>query len=347
MASVLALVFLVHALAMMAFEGLAFEDALWLTLTTATTVGYGDYSAETALGRWTTTLCLYMFGIYLLAQVASDLIDFRVLSRERRRRGEHRWSNMKHHLLIINVPANDTDRYLERFVRHVRETPSLGDVPIQILTDRFPNGLPNMLVEQGVTHFTGVAESTENLMTANAAFAAQIVVIANDASDTRSDAYTFDILSRIQSVCKSLDTVMPTIVAESVDDVNRKRMLEAGASTVVRPVRAYPEFMVRSLAEPGTEKVIENLFTHDSDRLVRFDAPFDRLKWGDVIVGFVRSGVGVPMGFFAGKHMDTNPSPSAICTGDGIIVLQDESQHATLQRVLDCLAVLQRNLPAA
>ena len=42
----LMLIFALHTVAMMSFEKLSFGDSLWLTLTTATTVGYGDLSAS-------------------------------------------------------------------------------------------------------------------------------------------------------------------------------------------------------------------------------------------------------------------------------------------------------------
>ena len=341
----LAFFFVAHVLAMMLFEGLSLADAAWLTITTATTVGYGDIAAKSGFGRLATFLCLYMFGIFLLAQAASDLFDYRALSRNRLRRGEHRWTKMKNHLLIINAPSNDTNRYLDRLISHVRTTPSFGDIPVQILTDKFPDGLPTALVNNGVTHFTGVAENSENLGTSNAAFADYIIVIANESSNPRCDAYTFDILSRIKRICSDEDRTLPTIVAEAVEDSNRTRLIAAGATTVVRPVRAYPELIVRALAEPGTEKVLENLFTHDSDRLVRFDVSFEQLKWANVIVKLVSSGAGVPLAYVRDGEVDTNPNPDEICSGEGIIILLDETQQGEKSSIQSCLDQLQRSQP--
>ena len=53
--------------AMMFFEKLSLEDAIWLTMTTITTVGYGDMSATTTFGRLATILLMYLVGIFLLA----------------------------------------------------------------------------------------------------------------------------------------------------------------------------------------------------------------------------------------------------------------------------------------
>ena len=82
-----------HTTAMMLFEGLRWDDALWLTLTTLTTVGYGDLSAATPAGRVATVLLLYVAGITLLAQLASDYIDHRLKRKEYMLKG--RWRSYK------------------------------------------------------------------------------------------------------------------------------------------------------------------------------------------------------------------------------------------------------------
>jgi len=73
----LVLLLLAHTLAMRYFEGLDWEDAVWLTMTTVTTVGYGDYSAITTLGRLASIILLYGAGIAILAQVVGLYFEFR------------------------------------------------------------------------------------------------------------------------------------------------------------------------------------------------------------------------------------------------------------------------------
>lgn len=330
-----AALFSAHVAAMVLAEGLAFDDAVWLTITTATTVGYGDLSAETPLGRLATILCMYLFGIFLLAQAASDLFDYRALRRERRRRGEFKWRNMTDHLLIVNVPAQEADSYLGRFVEHVRRAPALADIPVQLLTPRYADGLPQELVEAGVTHYNGVAENTEHLLAANAPSARCAFIIAEDPYDPRCDAQTFDVLCRLAALPGGAPGV---VVAEVVDDANRERTQAAGATSTVRPVRAYPEMVVRALVSPGVEQVLENLFTRDADHLMRFDIPFAGLRWADVVVGFVRGGAGVPMGYVREDgQVNTNPHPDDVCVGTGVITLIDEGLTVTHEAVATCL----------
>ena len=73
--------------AMMFFEKLSLEDSIWLTMTTITTVGYGDMSATTASGRLATILLMYLVGIFLLAQIVGEWLDYRLDRKERMRKG--------------------------------------------------------------------------------------------------------------------------------------------------------------------------------------------------------------------------------------------------------------------
>lgn len=324
--------FAIHVVVMMTAEGYSLGDATWLTITTATTVGYGDISAETLIGRTATTLCMYVFGIFLLAQIATDVFDYRALQRDRRRRGQLEWNNMKDHLLVINVPTEHPEAYLARLITDIRNTPELADIPVQLLTTSFPEGLPSTLVNEGVTHYTAVAENTASLRAANAGEAKHIVIIAGESNDPRADALTYDILSRIADI-----STKASIVVEAVDDGNRQRLLDAGATTVVRPVRAYPEIVVRALIEPGTERVLENLFTHEADRLARFDAEFSKLRWRDVVSQFIQGGAGLPLGYVDANGVHTNPEPDAICSGEGIITLIKDASEITRGTIEECL----------
>ena len=73
----LAAIFVTHVIAMVGFEGMAVHDAVWLTLTTVTTVGYGDLFAATPLGRASTVVLLYVGGIFVLAKAAGDYFEYR------------------------------------------------------------------------------------------------------------------------------------------------------------------------------------------------------------------------------------------------------------------------------
>jgi len=283
----------VHIVSMMWLEDMGFADAVWLTLTTLTTVGYGDLSASTAAGRTATVLLLYVVGITMLAQLASDYIDYRLERRQKMLQGRWGW-NMKNHMLIVNTPKQNTIRYLERLIQQVRETPELTDLPVQLLTDGFEDGLPQSLRDLGVVHYHGTPDQQEVWDAVNAPQARYLVVLAHDHHDHWTDSLTFDIVSRALG---HIDPSRTYLVAECIDDANRPRLQGLGVQSVVRPIRAYPELVVRAIIAPGVERVMENLFTHSGDHARRYDVEVRGLKWSEIVSRVITEDWGTPMAY--------------------------------------------------
>ncbi|WP_192036066.1 potassium channel family protein [Halomonas sp. YLGW01] len=282
-----------HTLAMVVFEGLTGGDALWLTLTTLTTVGYGDVSAATPLGRAATVGLLYVAGITLLAQLASDYIDYRLKRKESMINGRWRWQ-MNDHVLIINSPASNAGVYFERLVSQLRATRELHDTPVQLLTEAFPEGLPDSLREQGVVHHHGEPSDPRSLAAVTPQDARAIIVLASDEYSRVSDSITLDVLTQLRDLCGD---ALPYTVAECVHEDSRRRLALAGASTTLRPIRAYPEMLVRSLVAPGAEKILENLFTHHDDHAMRYPVAVEDAVWSDVTCRLMAAGMGTLMAY--------------------------------------------------
>ena len=134
----LMLLFLIalNTIALMFFEDLSLADAIWFTMTTVSTVGYGDFVATTPGGRIAIVVLLYIFGIFLLAQIAGEWIDYRFDRRDRMRRGLWRWK-MKDHILILNTPCGE-DRGLEGAVAVSQQH---AQVAAGIASDEVRNGV--------------------------------------------------------------------------------------------------------------------------------------------------------------------------------------------------------------
>lgn len=87
---------------MMYTEGMTFPDALWWSIVTCTTVGYGDLSPSTALGR-ITAVVLMMFGIGFIGMLTGSITTYFT---------EHRESEPKQDgdLEALLASASDADR---------------------------------------------------------------------------------------------------------------------------------------------------------------------------------------------------------------------------------------------
>jgi len=325
---------LIHTLGMVVFEkDMGWWDAFWLSWSTATTVGYGDLSAVTTLGRITTILLMYSFGISLLAQLASEYIEYRIDMRERKIKGQWEWKKMQNHILIINTPKDGAERYLTRLISQIRLTPSLQNDTIQLLTRSYPDGLPKALAEYNVVHFDGQSENVQALTAVHANHAKHIFLIARDENDPLSDSLTFDILDRIQEMGTSA-----TITVEAIEDDNRQRFYRMGAKSVIRPIRAYPELVARAMASPGTEQILENLFSHRGDHPHRFDVTLDATNWKELACKVMMQNMGTPLGYITHEGaVKTNPNPTEPVQGQAILILVHQDHVPSQDALQDCI----------
>ena len=323
-----------HVLAMYAFEGIAFGDGLWLTATTITTVGYGDISATTPWGRTATVVLLYFGGIFVLGKVAGDYFDYRAEKRFRKIRGEWYW-NMNGHILIINSPNRNGANYFKRLINQFRRSERFKTLPIEILTTNFVKGLPESLSKLNqVVHYHGQPTNAEDLAAVNADKADMIAILAGDEYDDISDSQTFDTLHRLKEMqCHA------QILAECVDEQNRQRLLDAGAHMVTRPMRAYPEMIVRGFVAPGAEQVIENLFTSANDEYQRFDLNVSGVSWVETVHRIMSADLGTPVAFVEEKsgQLVTNPSGKTQVVASAIIIMVREDNNPTKQQVEQAL----------
>lgn len=328
-------IIVLHSLSMMLFENLAFKDALWLTTTTITTVGYGDFSPQSNLGRLSTIIIIYIGGIAVLTKLVAEYIDYRLEQRERKIKGLWEWKHMREHILIINTPTQDTERYLKRLVDQIKQTPVLAHLPIQIVSENFPDGLPREVGDQGVVHIHGRAEEPGVLEKINLSTAKYIIIVSRNANDSISDSINFDILHRAQAFKSNA-----FFLVEVIDDLNRKRFMEHGANSIVRPIRTYPEIITRALEAPGTEQILENLFTHKGDSPQRFNVVIRNMHWADVASRIINAGIGIPLGYIDANNnkVITNPDSEKQIHADFIIVLVNENKNLGDKQLAQALA---------
>ncbi|WP_246694712.1 hypothetical protein [Methylobacterium sp. WL6] len=121
--------------------------------------------------------------------------------------------------------------------------------------------------------------------------------------------------------------------------MNRDRLKRAGASAIVRPLRGYPEMIVRAIVAPGTEWVVERLFSSEGDECLRFDVMLNEMAWSDVVMAVLEANYGAPVGYADVQGQPhSNPPPHALVTAEALFVLVDETQrptNAALQKILD------------
>ncbi len=325
-----------HIAAMMGFEGLSLGDAAWLTVTTVTTVGYGDISAATGAGRLSTVLLVYIGGIFVLAKGAGDYFDYRAERRHRMMTGRWSW-DMADHLLLIHAPRRGAIRYFTTLIDQLRDTKWGGDRDVIVITDQWSEGLPSALHGRGVVHVDGRADDPEVLRAASVDQAAAIALLVADLENPASDSIAFDIVHRL----KELGTEAPILV-ECLEDANRQRMRAAGASSALRPMRGYPEMLVRALVAPGSTEIITDIFTTRGDECVRFDCDLAGVAWRRVVEVLMDKGYGTAIGYAAKAdgQVVINPPPNDAVEAQGIFVIAKHGRDGMTDELRETLSGL-------
>ncbi|AXS84379.1 potassium channel protein [Marinobacter sp. Arc7-DN-1] len=314
-------------------EDLTLFESVWITMTTISTVGYGDFAPKTYAGRISTILIMFVGAITMLTLIISDYIEYRFYRRERILMGKWIYK-MNDHIVIINTPKHGGEQYFIRFASQIRGIPDYETIPIMILTRQFPTGLPTELSDIGVVHYHGAGFEAESLKAVHAGSARHIIVLAADEADPYSDSLTFDIAHRLAELNLGNHTIV-----ECVNDDNRARFKALGIRTTIRPVRTYPEIMVRSVVAPGSEKVLEDLFNYEHDHPHRYDLKLDDLNWADIVSALVRHGIGTALAFIdADNEVVCHPSTDQVVEGKGLIVLVNSSETPDVQLVEEALA---------
>jgi len=290
-ASVMLVLIATHSSLMVYLEGMTLWQGIWLTLTTLTTVGFGDFSPTTPMGQAATIGLMYLCGITLMTFLISDYVDFRIARREKIRTGHWNW-NMEEHILIINSPKYNRENYFIRLITQIRENKDYADIPVQLLNIDFADGLPDCIRELGAVHVHGTPSNPADLKRAGAHRAKHIVVLARNEYASDSDSFTFDVAHRLNEL-----HVCHKAMIECVMDENRQRMKDLGVKSVLRPIRSYPEIVVRSMDAPGSEVIIEDMFTRANDHPHRYPVWLEGEPWADVVNALIQANLGTALGY--------------------------------------------------
>ena len=163
-------------------EEIAGAEIFWyFYATTATTVGYGDYSPVTAMGRLVTVLWIMPGGIALFTTIIAKVVQL-ISGRWRRRMlGLANYEELTDHIVILGWSGAKT----ERMVEHIRGDSGEGNREIVLCA---AGTLENPMPDQ-VRYVRAPALNTPDLLRrAAVAQAANIIVLGENDSETLAAA---------------------------------------------------------------------------------------------------------------------------------------------------------------
>lgn len=236
-------------------QDISLLDAIWWALVTMTTVGYGDFYAKTAVGRFIISFPCMILGIgiigYLIGVVANTIIDFA----SKKKRGLMQITQDKH-IIICNYPGEEK---ICDIIEEIRAVGKYRECKIVLITEDLEE-LPESLVRRNILFVKGSPADEDVLFKANIMECDGVIVLAVNPLDTHSDHRTFMIGSIIELIekekGKSIKTIVEVLSGKNIRNFKRVAVdgltSEAGVSSCL---------IAQEYANPGINTVISQLIS--------------------------------------------------------------------------------------
>ncbi len=240
--AVLVLMVLGATFGYMVIEDWSFTDALYMTVITLGTVGYGEIHRLSPSGR-IFTMAIIILGVALFFYLAGNAIQFMVEGRIRKILGRHKLEKklraQKDHYIICGYGRVG-----------IRICEALSSKPLDIVViERDPATIAK-LVQHNILHVAGDAIDEENLINAGVERARGLVAALKTDSDN-----VYVILSARQ--------INPElfIMARAGEIRSDKKLLAAGANKVVCPYSMGAHRMAQTILRPTVTDFLEFTLT--------------------------------------------------------------------------------------
>lgn len=306
--TMLGLVLVIGTMGYMVLERWYFLDALYMTVITITTVGYGEIRAVSEPGRVFTIILIFMgMGImaYTLGMVAQVMVEFHVRSIVGRRKLGLKLKSIKNHYIICGYG---------RIGRIISQELQSNRIPMLVI-DNNPDS-KQALEENEIAYIIDDATSEDVLVEAGIDRAKGLVAVVSSDADNLF----------ITMTARGLNPEV-FILARADEEHTHKKLLRAGANRVVLPYLIGGQKMAHSITKPavtdfleltvhdkGIELEIEELLVGEQSRLKGLTLENSGIRQEmDVIIVAIRKKDG---------EMTFNPSSqSRIEAGDTLIAL--------------------------
>jgi voltage-gated potassium channel len=291
---------------------LNWSDALWYSVVTMTTVGYGDFFPKTLAGRMLVGVPLMFLGIGLLGYTLSVIAAALITAKDKELKGMSAFE-LNGHLVILNFPGLAK---IERVLAELRNDASFGRETKVVLIDEELTELPPELVGQGVHFVRGNPTRDATLVRASIDRARHAVVLNKRPGDPYADTLNVTIALAIEARNHKINSVV-----ECFDPATEELLRKAGCDRIVCTSRFDAHFVSQELLNPGVQEVMDELLSSVQGQqlyVTPIQQPETR-KFPDV-AGRCRAQGHLAIGIRRGTAPILNADPDLVLQPDDLVI---------------------------
>ncbi len=307
----------------MFFEGWSFIDALYMTIITLSTVGYGEVRQVSPTGRIFTMILIFLgvsFVFYLMGSIIQFMMEGSIRQILGRRKLERGIRKQKDHYIICGY-----GRVGSSICDALGSSKSLG----LVVMDRDPDSI-SRLEKGGLHYIEGEATDEDNLIRAGVEKARGLVAVLKTDSD---NVY-------VTLTARQLNPNL-FIVARSGERKSENKLLSAGADKVVSPYRMGGHRIAQMIARPAVTDFLELATMGESRDFKMEEMSVHRSsKWIDMALQ--NTGIRKDLNLIIvavrkpGGEMLFNPSSQAkLQGGDTIVAIGEKQNLEGLEKILN------------
>jgi len=281
--SLFTLFLLVFIIYLMVYEGLSLIDTYYFMVTTATTVGYGDISPASPLGKVLVTAYM-VIGIAIIGMFLGKVTDLMVEMSSKRRKGLVKMT-AKTDLIIAGYPG---DEKVQNIVSELRNDERYKSAAIVCVT-RLITEMPAWMAQLDVGFVHGVASDTHVLGLAGIESASVALILANNPGAVESDDLSTSICAVINRVNPKVRTIIEKVrLDETIFAI-------ANAHTIVDV--ASPSVLAQEVLDPGAIQLQNAIFSTNTPG-TQFNMKYEGTEssWREIAHAILRLDA-IPEGF--------------------------------------------------